>query len=63
MSITNQDKPTPSIKNSSKVVNYETFDSNTTTFDIETRTFDQMGTIWSNTSKQSSTITNVNKPA
>lgn len=45
----NQDKPTTSITNPTKAVQYETFDSLTTTFDTETRTFDEMGTTWTNT--------------
>ena len=58
----NTSKPTTSLTNPTKVVSYETFDSNTATFDTETRTFDQMGTIWTNTTKQSSSLTNTSKP-
>lgn len=62
MSITNTTKPSASITNFSRVVNYETFDTLTTTFDTETRTFDQMGTTWTLTSKPSASITNTTKP-
>lgn len=62
MAITNTSKPTTSLTNSSKVLNYETFDTLTTTFDTETRTFDEMGTIMSNTARVSSPITNTSKP-
>ncbi len=62
MSITNQSKPTTSLANSTKIVNYETWDSNTTTWDTETRTWDEMGTIWDNTSKPTTTFTNISKP-
>jgi signal transduction histidine kinase len=44
----NLSKPTTSLTNSDKVVQYETFDTLTTTFDTETRTFNQMQTTWSN---------------
>jgi len=63
MSITNQSKPSTSLSNATKVVGYETWDSNTSTWDTETRTWDEMGTTWTNTSKVSSAITNTNKPA
>lgn len=51
MSITNQAKPTTSLVNPTKVVGYESWDSNTSTWDTETRTWNEMGTIFSNTSK------------
>jgi hypothetical protein len=44
----NISKPTTSLTNSNKVVQYETFDTLTTTFDTETRTFDEMATTWTN---------------
>jgi hypothetical protein len=50
MSIVNQDKPITSLTNPTKVVNYETWDSNTSTWDTETRTWNEMGTVWSNQS-------------
>ena len=39
------------MSNSSKVVGYETWDSNTSSWNTEIRTWNEMGTIWSNTSK------------
>jgi hypothetical protein len=44
----NESRPTTSITNPAKVVQYETFDTLTTTFATETRTFDEMGTTWTN---------------
>jgi hypothetical protein len=62
MTIVNTSKPSTSLANATKVVNYETWDSNTTTFDTETRTWDEMGTIWANQSKPSTSIANQSKP-
>lgn len=63
MSITNTDKPSAAnITNTSKVLNYETWDSNTTTWATETRTWDQMNSFMTNTSKPSNSITNLDKP-
>jgi hypothetical protein len=50
MAITNISKPSTSLTNPTKVVQYETWDSLTTTWDTETRTWDEMGTTWTNTS-------------
>jgi hypothetical protein len=47
----NESKPTTSLSNSNKVVQYETFGTLTTTFGTETRTFGEMATTWSNTPK------------
>lgn len=63
MAITNISKPTTSVTNSSKVLNYETWDSNTSTWNTETRTWEQMGTIFTNSTRNSSSITNIAKPA
>lgn len=63
MSLVNQSKPTTAVENASKVSNEETWDSNTTTWDTETRTWDEMGSQISNTSKPTTTMTNVAKPA
>jgi hypothetical protein len=54
MAITNQSKPTTSLVSPVRMVNYETWDSNTSTWDTETRTWDEMGTIWSNQSSYQS---------
>jgi hypothetical protein len=62
MSISNTSKPTTAYTNTSKVVNYETWDSNTTTFDTEVRSWDEMSTIWDNQSKPTTSITNQSKP-
>jgi hypothetical protein len=58
----NISKPTTSLTNSNKVVQYETWDSNTTTWDTETRTWNEMGTTWTNANRPSTSITNVSKP-
>lgn len=63
MALVNTSKPTTSLVNTTKVLNYETWDSNTTTWDTETRTWDEMGTLIDNTSKPTTTMTNVAKPA
>jgi hypothetical protein len=62
MTITNLTKITSAVVNSTKIVNYETWDSNTTTWDTETRTWDDMASIWDNTSKPTTTFTNISKP-
>lgn len=62
MSITNTSKPTTSLVNSTRVVSYETWDTNPNTWDGETRTWDECGTNMTNTNRVTSTITNVNKP-
>lgn len=56
MSISNTSKPSTSLANSSKVVQYETWDTNTSTWDTETRTWDEMGTTWTNTTLQTDPI-------
>lgn len=61
--IHNVSKPSTSITNTQNTpVQYETWDSNTTTWDTETRTWDKMGTIWTNSTRPTASITNVNKP-
>lgn len=62
MAIINTSKPTSSISNSSRVVSYETWDSNTTTWNTEVRTWDEMAAIMDNTSKPTTSIINTNKP-
>jgi hypothetical protein len=62
MSITNTDRPTGTITNSNKVVDYETWDTNTTTWDTETRTWDEMQSTWDNVAKPTTAITNSDKP-
>jgi hypothetical protein len=58
----NLSKPTTSLTNSNKVVQYETFDTLITTFDTETRTFDEMATTWTNATRPTTSISNVSKP-
>lgn len=62
MSITNTAKPTTTITNAARVVNYQTWDTNTTTWNTETRTWNEMGTTMTNTAKVSANITNTQKP-
>lgn len=59
----NTPKPeTPSVVNTPKVLDFVTWDTNTTTFDTETRTWDEMGTNMENTTKPtSSSMTNTPK--
>ena len=59
----NQSKPTTSVTNPDKVVQYDTFGTLTTTFDTETRTFDQMATTCTNGTRPTTSITNTNKPS
>jgi hypothetical protein len=62
MSLINTSKPNTSIANTSKVVNYESWDTNTSTWDNETRTWDEMASVWSNSDKPTTNFTNTNKP-
>ena len=58
----NASKPTTSYSNVAKVASYETWATIPTTWATETRTWQDMGSLFENASKQSSSITNVNKP-
>ena len=58
----NTAKPSTSITGSSKPQVGETWDTNPNTWDEETRTWDASGNLVTNTAKQSSTITNINRP-
>lgn len=52
MAITNTAKPSaPSLTNTARVVDYETWASNTTTWATETRTWAEMGSSMDNTDK------------
>lgn len=62
MSITNLSKPTSSITNSLRQNIGETWDSNSNTWASETRTWDEMASIISNSTKVSSSMTNIAKP-
>ena len=61
MSITNTVKVSSSLTNAAKVAGYETWATIGTTWLAETRTWLAMGTIFTNTSRQSSTMTNTPK--
>jgi len=63
MALTNTSKPTTSLTNTTKISTGETWASITTTWASETRTWLATGSLFSNTTKQSSTITNISKPA
>lgn len=59
----NTSKPTTSLINSVKVSFAETWNSIVTTWASETRTWDMTGSLFTNTTKQSSPMTNIIKPA
>jgi len=59
--ITNIARPSSSIINSSKVIGGETWDTNPYTWDEETRTWDASGTLWTNGTRPTTTITNITK--
>jgi hypothetical protein len=59
--ITNIARPSSSMINSSKVIGGETWDTNTNTWDEETRTWDASGTLWTNGTRPTTTITNITK--
>lgn len=58
----NTSKPTTTLANSSKVSIGETWGSITTTWASETRTWAAISQLFTNTTRQSSTISNVAKP-
>jgi hypothetical protein len=58
----NQDKPTTAVSNATKVSIFETWATITTTWASETRTWLDMTSIIENTSKPSTTLSNVAKP-
>lgn len=62
MAITNTSKPTTSLTNTTRVSFAELWSSITTTWASETRTWLATGSLFTNTTKQSSSITNVAKP-
>lgn len=62
MAIVNTAKPTTSITNVTRVLDYETWASISTTWASETRTWEQVATLLTNTSRPSASITNVAKP-
>ncbi len=63
MSITNTSKPsTPSMTNSTRIKFGETWGSITTSWASETRTWAQTGSLVTNGTKVTSTMTNIAKP-
>lgn len=62
MVITNLNKPTSAMTNSIRVSIGETWASITTTWATETRTWAEMASLINNSSKISSSITNIAKP-
>ena len=62
MAITNVSKPSTSITNTAKVSFGETWATITTTWATETRTWLATGSLFTNTTRQSSSITNIAKP-
>jgi hypothetical protein len=63
MAITNTSKPTTTFSNTAKVSIGETWASITTTWASETRTWLTISQLFTNTARQSSSITNTSKPA
>lgn len=61
--ITNASKPTTTLANAAKVVNYETWDSITSTWSAKTRTWDETVSNWDGFAKPSTSLSNVAKPA
>ena len=62
MSIVNQDKPTTSLTNSDRANIGETWATMITTWATEARTWQRLVSIFTNSDKQSPSITNINKP-
>lgn len=62
MAITNTSKPSTSLANTTKVSFGETWGSIPTTWASETRTWLETISLFDNTSKQSSSMTNTSKP-
>lgn len=63
MAITNIDKPTTSLANSSRPAQGETWASVLTTWATETRTWLDMGQLIDNISRPSTSITNLTRPS
>jgi len=61
MALTNVSKPTTTLTNTTKVSFAELWSTITTTYDSETRTWDEFISLFSNSSRQSSSITNQSK--
>jgi hypothetical protein len=63
MTLINTSKPTTSLTNTTKVSFGETWASIPTTWASETRTWLATGSLFTNTTRQSSSFTNIAKPA
>lgn len=63
MAITNTAKPTTTLTNQTRIGTGETWASIETTWAAETRAWEDFASLFTNITKQSSTITNVAKPA
>lgn len=63
MSITNVSKPTTTLSNTSKTSSGETWATITTSWATETKTWLGVGSFLTNTTKVSSSFTNISKPA
>jgi len=62
MSITNQAKPTTSLTNATRVNIGETWTTNPYTWALETRKWEELVSLITNSDRDSSSLTNVNKP-
>lgn len=62
MAMVNVSKPSSSMSNIAKAVGGQIWDTNTTTWNTETRTWNDMISFIDNTTKVSSSITNISKP-
>lgn len=59
----NESRPSSSMSNQARIANGETWASILTTWATETQTWEETGSFIDNFTKQSSSITNVAKPA
>lgn len=62
MALVNTSKPTTSLTNIARVVDYTTWDTNTTSWNTEVRTWDDMASTMGNITKVTANITNLAKP-
>lgn len=61
MTISNTTKPSSSMTNSTRINIGETWDSNVSSWDTETRSWDEMASIITNSTRVSSSMTNIPK--
>lgn len=62
MSLVNQDKPTTTLSNSTKINIGEVWNTNSFTWATETRTWNDMTSLIDNITKISSSLTNIARP-